>query len=98
MNSVSGTSALAETRARFLASLGWSRDGHNSLAVYASREVPSCHDGMIRRALLRGALKSGDLDTLKIAISRELWTVGYFATINVDPADTSVVVEVSQLH
>jgi hypothetical protein len=42
--------------------------------------------------------QSGDLDTLKIAISHELWAIGYSATVNADPADSSVVVEVSQLH
>jgi hypothetical protein len=92
------SSVLEETSTRRLTPVQWNREGRTGFVVRASHDVPSCHDGMIRRALLRSSLESADLDGLKVAIDRELWAVGYAATVQADPAEGSVVVEVRQLR
>jgi hypothetical protein len=64
--------------------------------VLACEDVPTFDDGMIRRALLRSSLICGTVDRLNLAINRELWTIGYAARVLWDPAEHSVLVEVSK--
>jgi hypothetical protein len=90
------SSAQVAPRMRRLTSVQWNREGCRGFAVQARADIPRFHDGMIRRALLRGSLMSKDVDDLDFAINRELWQMGYAATVRVDPVDNSLVVEVSR--
>src|SRR5271157_4160077 len=80
---------------RRLSSVQWHKDGCQGFAVRARDDVPTYDDGMIRRALLRGSLVCDKVDGLSRAVNRELWAIGYVASVHSDPADRSVVVEVS---
>jgi hypothetical protein len=64
--------------------------------VHVREDVPVFDEGIIRRALLRGALVSKNVDGLSRAIARQLWLIGYVARVQSDLVDCSVVVEVSK--
>jgi hypothetical protein len=51
---------------------------------------------MIRRALLRGALVCKDIDELNDALNRQLWQIGYRASVQSDPVSRSILIEVSK--
>jgi hypothetical protein len=88
--------ALKAQGRRRLSPVRWNQDGCPGFEVHACEEVPTFDDGMIRRALLRGALVWKSEDALTQAINRELWAIGYVATVQSDPIDSSIVVEVSK--
>jgi len=91
--------ALTVSGARRLGPVGWSHDGCCHLFdVYACDDVPTFDEGMIRRALLRGSLACKKMEGLGQTINRQLWEIGYMATLRSDPVDSSIVVEVSKSH
>jgi hypothetical protein len=90
------SSAQAAAGSRKLSPVQWNHDGCHSFDVQAFEDVPTLDDGMIRRALLRASLVCHTVDGLSHAINRQLWEVGYEATVRSDPAERSVVVEVSK--
>jgi hypothetical protein len=83
---------------RRLSSVQWNRDGCDDFVVLAREGVPAFDDGMIRSALLRGSLVCENLDGLGRAVNRELWAIGYVASVHSDSADRSIVVEISKSH
>ena len=90
------SSALTALGTRRLNPVQWNRAGCHYFYVRACADVSPFDDGMIRRALLRGSLVCQKLDELGQAINRQLWEIGYVATVQSDPVDRSVVVEVSK--
>jgi hypothetical protein len=64
--------------------------------VHVREDVPVFDEGIVRRALLRGAFVSENLDGLSRAIARQLWLIGYVARVESRLVDRSVVVEVSK--
>jgi hypothetical protein len=89
---------MVATGPRRLSPVQWNRDGCLGFDIRANEDVPVFDDGMIRRALLRGSLLSENVRSLTTAINRQLWEIGYVARVRVqsDPADRSVIVEVSK--
>ena len=90
------TSAPTASGTRRLSSIQWNQDGYHCFDVHACEDVPAFDDGMIRRALLRSSLLCARVDGLSPAINRQLWGIGYVATVRPDPFVRSVVVEVSK--
>jgi hypothetical protein len=90
------SSALTAPGTRRLSPVQWNRDGCHRFDVHACEDVPTFDDGMIRRALLRGSLVCERVDGLSHAINRQLWAIGYVATVQSDPVDRTVEVEVSK--
>jgi hypothetical protein len=93
---MAATDALTAPATRRLSSVQWNRDGRHGLDVRVREDVPVFDEGMIRRALLRGALVCTDVDGLSLAINHQLWLIGYVARVQADAVDRSVVVEVSK--
>lgn len=87
--------ALAAPGVRRLGMVPWSQDGLKGIAVEVAGDVPPNDHGMIRRALIRGSLACEDVGGLSRAMNRQLWAIGYFARVKLDPKDGSVVVGVS---
>ena len=83
---------------RRLSPIQLSLDGCAGFDVRVREDVPTLDEGMIRRALLRGSLVCEKMEGLGQAINRQLWEIGYMATVQSDPVDRSVVVEVSKPH
>jgi hypothetical protein len=69
---------------RRLRSVPWCHDGRESLVATVDGEIPSCDDGMIRSALVRGADASQTTDALTRVLNRELWAIGYVARLEPD--------------
>jgi hypothetical protein len=90
--------ALTRPCTRRLSQVQWNQDDCHFLDVHACEDVPTFDDDMIRLALLRGSLLCDKVDRLSHAINRELWAIGYVASVRPDPVDRSVVVEVSKPH
>jgi hypothetical protein len=88
--------ALAAPGARRLSPVQWNQDGCHRFDVHACEDVPTYDEGMIRRALLRSSFCCRTVDGLLQATNRQLWAIGYVATVQTDPIDHSVVVEVSK--
>jgi hypothetical protein len=87
--------ALTASGVRRLSPVQWSQDGCPGFDVQVREDVPALDEGMIRRALLRGSAAWEDVNGLRRAINRQLWQIGYVAEVWSDPADRSVVIEVS---
>jgi hypothetical protein len=66
---------------RRLGAVPWAHDGHQRLAIWADGDVPRFDDPMIRSALTRCAHISERLKTLERSLNRELWPLGYAASI-----------------
>jgi len=90
------SSALTTLGTRRLSPVQWNEAGYHFFDVLACEDVSPFDDGMIRRALLRGSVVCEKVDELSPAINRQLWAIGYVATVRSDPADRTVVVEVSK--
>ena len=90
--------ALTALGRRRIAPVQWNRDGYNGLDVHACADVPDFDDGMIRRALLSSTLLCESVDGLSHAINRQLWAIGYVASVQPDPFAGSVAVKVSKLR
>jgi hypothetical protein len=90
------SAALTASGPRRLSSVQWNRDGCHGFDVLASEDVPTLHEGMIRRALLRGALVCKDIDELNDVLNRQLWQIGYMASVQPDPVSRSILIEVSK--
>jgi hypothetical protein len=86
---------FAASGGRRLSSVQWNRDGCHGFDVLASEDVPRLHEGMIRRALLRGASLCRDIDELNTALNHQLWQIGYVASVQSDPVSRSILIEVS---
>jgi hypothetical protein len=91
---LSGARAASSTRR--LSPVQWHREGCHEFNVHVREDVPVFDEGIIRRALLRGALISEDVDGLSRVITRQLWLIGYVARVQSNLVDRSVVVEVSK--
>jgi hypothetical protein len=87
--------ALTASGMRRLSLVEWNQDGRYGFDVQVRDDVPTLDEGIIRRALLRGSLVCENVAGLSHAINRQLWQIGYVAAVWSDPADRSVVVEVS---
>lgn len=92
------SSALTALGTRRLSPVQWGQAGCHFFYVRACADVSPFDDGMIRRALLRGSLVCEEVDGLSRAINRQLWAIGYVATVRSDPVDRTVVVEVSKFR
>jgi hypothetical protein len=90
--------ALTASGTRRLSPVQWNRDGCHRFDVYACEDIPTFDDGMILMALLRGSLVCKKMEGLGQALNRQLWEIGYIATVRSDPVDSSIVVEVSKPH
>jgi hypothetical protein len=90
------SSALTALGTRPLSPVQWNQAGCHFFYVRACADVSPFDDGMIRKALLRGSLVCEKVDELGRAINRQLWAIGYVATVRSDPVDRTVVVEVSK--
>jgi hypothetical protein len=93
---ISPASARPPSGTRRLSPVQWSHDGHHGFDVHVCEDTPTFDEGMIRRALLRSSLACEKVDRLSPAINRQLWTIGYVATLRADPVDRSLVVEVEK--
>jgi hypothetical protein len=67
--------------ARRMGAVAWDHDGVHQLTMWAGAGVPAFDDPMIRSALLRCARGCERIDALDRALKREMWTLGYTATI-----------------
>jgi hypothetical protein len=92
------SSQLTAPCGRRLSPVQWNQDGRHRFDVHACEDVPKFDDGMIRRALLRGSFFCQTVAGLSHAINRQLFEIGYVATVQTDPVDDSIVVEVSKPH
>ena len=88
--------ALTALGTRPLNPVQWNRAGCHFFYVRAGADVSPFDESLIRSALLRGSLVCDKVDQLSNAINRQLWEIGYVATVRSDPVDRSVVVEVSK--
>jgi hypothetical protein len=88
--------ALSAPGVRRLSSIQWNHDNCQAVDVLALDDVPPLHEGMIRRALLRGALVCHDIDELTMALNRQLWQIGYAARVESDPVSHAILIEVSK--
>jgi hypothetical protein len=76
---------------RRLGAVAWTHDGCRWLAFRAGDDVPAFDDLMIRGALARVALDCNRIETLDRAFNRELWSLGYVASLETCLTDNSTV-------
>jgi hypothetical protein len=73
--------------ARRLGAVPWDHDGFQRLAIWAKGDIPVFDDSMIRGALARCAHACEQLNALDRALNRELWPLGYVASIETTARD-----------
>jgi hypothetical protein len=81
----------AVVAARRLGAVPWYHDGYHGLSVRVREDVPSFDDPMIRSALIRGAMACDRIAGLDRALSRELWSLGYVARLDVSETGPEIV-------
>jgi hypothetical protein len=74
---------------RRIGAVPWDHDGCQSLTIWAGEDVPNFDDSVIRGALARCAHVSERIDALGRALNRNLWPLGYAATIAASRQDGS---------
>jgi hypothetical protein len=77
--------------ARRLGAVPWYHDGYHGLSVRVRADVPSFDDPMIRSALIRGAQACQRIEGLDRALSRELWSLGYVARLDVNEMGREII-------
>jgi hypothetical protein len=76
---------------RRLGAVPWDHDGCQGLTIWAGEDVPNFDDPVIRGALARSAHMSERIDALGRALNRNLWPLGYAATIAASRREGSTV-------
>ncbi len=79
-----------ESTVRRIGAVSWDHDGYQRLAIWAKGDIPLFDESMIRGALARCAHVCERLNTLDRALNRELWPLGYAASIEARPRDVSI--------
>lgn len=90
------SSTLTGPGTRRLSGVQWNHDGCDAFDVWACEDVPGFDEDMIRSALLRGSMDCEKVNGLSNAINRQLWVLGYVASVRSDPVGRSVAVEISR--
>jgi hypothetical protein len=81
----------AAVAARRLGAVPWYHDGYHGLSVRVTEDVPTFDDPMIRSALIRAAMACDRIESLDRALSRELWTLGYVARLDVNETGLEII-------
>jgi hypothetical protein len=78
-----------DSAVRRLGAVPWDHDGYRRLTIWAKGDIPFFDDSMIRGALSRCAHACEGLNALDRALNRELWPLGYAASIEATTSDES---------